>query len=486
MAVAEGTCPSCGAPIQFALGSSMAKVCDFCHATVARTDRGLHDLGRVAAIANTPSLIAIGDEGTVRGRPFQVLGRVQLDHGSGPWDEYYVAFDHGQRWGWLAYAEGRWYATEKVPGIELPPYGSLRVEHDVSFQNVGKFRIGEVRAGRVASAEGELPEADPPGQVRYYADAFGPGWAFATLDYQDGRSTPELFVGWAFAEPELQVTQLGPRSIHKVKTEQLKCPSCGGDIPKLSGDRVDRVGCPYCGALSEIATAKVISQQDRAMELPNIPIGTRGMFQDHEYLCIAYLRRSATFDDERYGWEEYLLWSQTQGYHWLVKDPETGWTWASNINIAELNLHVMPGATKFNGRHFTLRNTNTVRVDYVLGEVYWKCAVGETVRASDYVSGREILSREESPGEVKWSHSMPISWPVLARAFNLPVDGPGAAGLGASSALEVQLGGTSITVGRAIGIIVLCLVLCAIFALSDGSSGGTAGYRGSGIYVGGK
>ena len=72
-------CPSCGAPIEFGVGSSIAKVCEFCRATIVRSDRGLENLGKVADLANTPSLIAVGDQGTLAGRPFEVLGRVQLE-----------------------------------------------------------------------------------------------------------------------------------------------------------------------------------------------------------------------------------------------------------------------------------------------------------------------------------------------------------------------------------------------------------------------
>src|SRR4051812_40045645 len=100
MAQAQGSCPNCGAPIEFALGSSMAKVCEFCRHTIVRSDRGLENLGKVADLALTPSLIAVADEGTLNGRPLRVRGRVQLDWGKGPWDEYYVAFEHGQSWGW--------------------------------------------------------------------------------------------------------------------------------------------------------------------------------------------------------------------------------------------------------------------------------------------------------------------------------------------------------------------------------------------------
>ena len=282
MAVAQGTCPSCGAPIEFGVGSSLAKVCEFCRATIVRGDRGLQNLGKVADLAYTPSLIAVGDEGALGGRPFMVMGRVQLDHGAGPWDEYYVSFDYGQAWGWLAYAQGHWYVTTPATGLSAPRFDELRLELDVPLGTFGSFRVSEIKTGTIRSAEGELPAAFTPGYVRHYADCYGVNNAFATLDYGDNTSGYAVFVGWVFAEPQMQVTQLGPRSIHKVQTTQIRCPSCGGDIPKLSGDRAERVGCPYCGAVSDIATQQVVAQQEAALKQPDIPIGSRGSFEGVE------------------------------------------------------------------------------------------------------------------------------------------------------------------------------------------------------------
>src|SRR6185436_7423954 len=164
MAIGSGSCPSCGAPIEFRAGSSVAKVCEYCGATVFRTDRGLENLGKVADIANVPSLIAVGDSGTLAGRSFLVLGRVQLDHGAGPWDEYYFVYDGGASSGFLAYAEGVWYATAEAPAkVGVPPYESLRIEADVVLGDGGSFRVAEVKAARVVSAEGELPGRALPG-----------------------------------------------------------------------------------------------------------------------------------------------------------------------------------------------------------------------------------------------------------------------------------------------------------------------------------
>jgi hypothetical protein len=488
MAVAQGTCPSCGAPIEFGVGSSLAKVCEYCRATVLRTDRGLQNLGKVADLAHTPSLIAVGDEGTLGGRPFQVLGRVQLDHGAGPWDEYYVAFDYGQTWGWLAYAQGHWYVTTLAHGIAAPPLEALRLEMDVPLGQYGAYRVTELKQGSIHSAEGELPGALRPGFVRHYADCYGPQNAFATIDYGENTGGCAVFVGWIFDEPQMQVMKLGPRSAHKIKTEHIKCPGCGGDIPKLSGDRAERVGCPYCGAVSDIAAEQVIARQEAALKLPDIPIGSRGNFEGLEYVCIAYVRRGSDFDGDHFSWEEYLLWSQAVGFRWLVKDPESGWSWVVPANPSEVDLSRMPESVTWGGRTLSMRNENDATVEYVLGEVYWKCEVGETTHVMDFVHGRDVLGREQGAGEVHWSYATPVPWAVIAGAFSLPVDGAGGrfagAGGGGGVPAAAAQGGCSSAV-FALVIIAAILMLCMLGTC--GACGPTyAGTRGGGVYYGGK
>jgi hypothetical protein len=327
MAVAQASCPNCGAPIEFGLGSSWARVCDYCRHTVVRSDRGLQNMGKAAALANTPSLIAVGDEGVLGGRPFRVFGRVQLDHGAGPWDEYYLGLDYGQSWGFLAYAQGEWYATALSASVPVPPHAQLQVEQDIALGAAGTFRVAEVKSARVVATEGEVPGGTREGMQRLYADLWGQGRGFATLDYGEAGAQAALFLGYVLSEAELQVTQAGPRTVHKVKTEKLSCPNCGGDVPKLSGERAERLGCPYCGAVSDIALRTVVAQQERLQKATDIPVGSQGTFGAAGYVCIAYVRRGTSFDGEPYSWDEYLLFSQGVGFRWLVKDPESGWSW---------------------------------------------------------------------------------------------------------------------------------------------------------------
>lgn len=488
MAVAQASCPNCGAPIEFGLGSSWARVCDYCRHTVVRTDRGLQNMGQAAALANTPSLIAVGDEGVLGGRPFRVYGRVQLDHGTGPWDEYYLGLDYGQSWGFLAYAQGEWYATALSTALPVPPHAQLRVEQDVQLGPAGTFRVAEVKHARVVATEGELPGGIREGMQRLYADCWGQGRAFATLDYGETGAQAALFLGYVLTEAELSVTQAGPRTVQKVKTDKLTCPNCGGDVPKLSGERAERLGCPYCGAVSDIALRTIVAQQERLTGATDIPIGASGTIAGATYLCIAYLRRGTYFDGEHYGWEEYLLFSQGVGFRWLVKDPETGWSWVNPVNLAEVAYREAVSRVTYQGRMFTMRNRNQAKVEHVLGEVYWKCEVGETTTVWDYVSGRDVLSREGTDTEVRWSLSSPVPWPVVARAFNLAVDGPGGSKHYTASDAGDSSGGSNNTLWVIVIIVFLVLLVCAAEYCDGDGTGGSGGgvHFGGGVFSGGK
>ncbi|HXM34574.1 MAG TPA: DUF4178 domain-containing protein, partial [Pyrinomonadaceae bacterium] len=122
MSALIANCPACGAPVSFKTGSSVVVVCEFCQSVVARTDRALEDLGKVAEIVDTGSPLDVGLYGQHHGVAFELTGRAQLGHeAGGVWDEWYAAFADG-RWGWLAEAQGRFYITFE---LSFPEQGSL-------------------------------------------------------------------------------------------------------------------------------------------------------------------------------------------------------------------------------------------------------------------------------------------------------------------------------------------------------------------------
>ena len=107
-------CPSCGAEVIFKSGSSVVRVCDFCNSVIARTDRGVEDVGKVADVIESGSPLEVGLRGVCRGVAFELTGRAQVEHAAGGmWDEWYAALADG-RWGWLAEAQGRFYLTFQI------------------------------------------------------------------------------------------------------------------------------------------------------------------------------------------------------------------------------------------------------------------------------------------------------------------------------------------------------------------------------------
>jgi hypothetical protein len=199
------------------------------------------------------------------------------------------------------------------------------------------------------------------------------------------------------------------------------------------------------------------------------------------------VRRSTDFSGDTFYWDEYLLFSEGLGYRWLVKD-ERSWMWVMPVNLADLDLANMPGSVSWQKKRFSVRNTSPATVEYVLGEVYWKCEVGETTRASDYVSGAEVLSREESPGEVKWSYSAPVPWSVIASGFGLPEDGPGGRFQPAASSGFDYGGGVSRSSSSISQVIFLVVLLFICTTAFNGGCGvlPIPILGGSGSYYGGK
>ena len=98
---------------------------------MARTDRGLDDLGKVAEIMDSESPLKLGLKGQYKDQRFELTGRAQLRHEmGGVWDEWYATFSNG--WvGWLAEAQGRFYLTfyQPIPknGVQIPPFEHLQV-----------------------------------------------------------------------------------------------------------------------------------------------------------------------------------------------------------------------------------------------------------------------------------------------------------------------------------------------------------------------
>lgn len=419
-------CPSCGAPVEFAIGSSVVVICSYCRSVVARTDRGVESHGKVAALIDTGTPLRTGLAGKYRGNGFRITGRSQLRHqAGGVWDEWYAAFDDG-RWGWVAEAQGRYYVTFKV-GDEAPAYESIDLGRVIDG-----LTIAEIGRAELISAEGELPWRPEPGYAYAYADLTGTDRRFATIDYSE--DPPVVFKGHEVGLRDLGLEALEFSSA-RVKATALRCTQCGGPLDLTAPDQAQRIWCPNCRAGHDVTAGKLqyLSTLKKKKVAPMIPLGSKGTIDGDEYVVAGFMERAVRFDRD-YFWTEYLLYNRERGYRWLVSSDDH-WSFVTPLRAGEVGDSYAGGgvgkAVHYDGRRYRLFQDATARVTYVLGEFFWKVEVGETVDTADYIAPPFGISKEVTKTgarEVNYSHARYMTTEEVEAAF--PVNLPRPTGIG--------------------------------------------------------
>ena len=301
----------------------------------------LEILGQVAPLADLGSPLSLGTSGRYEKRGFTLVGRLQLDYGLGPWNEWYAAFDDGQ-WGWVAEAQGRVYVTFPTAAAGLPGYADARV---ASQFTVGDhlLTVTERRRAKFLAAEGELPFAARPGDNVYYCDVEGPDGIFGTLDYASSSSThPDaLFLG-----RQVDYEALFDRSVLKDRAPgqaggsvALNCPHCGAGVELRAPDEAQRVTCSACDSLLDCSRGQelfLLTASRRGGPEPMIALGAQGELHGRTWTLFGHLTRSVTFEGIRYQWEEYLLRDERRGgYRWLLYN-DGHWTWIDPVHAGDV------------------------------------------------------------------------------------------------------------------------------------------------------
>ena len=414
-------CPSCGAPVEFRSAASVYAVCAFCKNTLLRDGEDLKNLGRMAELMDDPSLIQISSEGSFRGLHFGVIGRIQLKHESGLWNEWHILFDDG-RSSWLSQASGEYVVSGQVPVSEtLPAFETLKPEMQVSVAG-RPFTVTDLETARCIAGQGELPFKVEAGYDVNTADLRG-GERFVTLDYSE--TPPLVFVGYPASFDELKLTNLRDAAANAssggatIKANAFNCPHCAAPLTIHSG-AIESVGCDSCGSIIGIdnASVQLLSCAGQSLRIqPPIPLGSKGRLQDIEWEAIGFLQRSTRSDGVDYAWTETLLFNAEQGFAWLV-EYQGHWNFARTLSSPP---SVGRGQSSFSWKdgQYKLFSSGSAEVTYVVGEFYWRVAVGESCLVEDYISPPNMLSREVTEKEASWSHSEYIEPDELCAAFQL-------------------------------------------------------------------
>ena len=311
-----------------------------------------------------------------------------------------------------------------------------------------------------------------------YADLAGPDGAFATIDYGDGSAPPELFVGRQI-DPAVMVLDSGvPIEQPEAAVTSLACPSCGGNLPIVTPGTTERIVCRYCGMTSDLehGALRALRAAPKPPTEPFVPLGAEGTLRGNKVICIAYLIRGCTVDGERYRWREYLLYGGPRvGYLWLMEEDGD---WKLVTPLGPGDVMVVGAFAKYAGRTFHSTQRVTASVEYVVGELYWRVELGETVDAADFKDGVDVLSVERAPTEVTYSLCEPVDAFVIAEAFALsPKAAPLATGGGGGGGDGSGGSGCLANIGWTVFVIIVVLIYIAM-EMDDCGFGGGGGFGG--------
>jgi hypothetical protein len=438
MSVLVANCPSCGAQVEFKSGQSIVVICEYCRSAIARTDRDLKDLGKVAELVETGSPLDIGLRGKWKDVPFELTGRAQLGHEmGGQWDEWYATFANG--WlGWLAEAQGRFYLTFQYPipeGVQVPSFDQLQLGQPVpGLPWPAPLMVAETGRATALGAKGEIPYLLTPGDTYYYADLSGVNKAFGTLDYNE--SPPLLFLGQqvTLADLGITTTRAPEREAKHIGAAQVSCPQCAGPLELRAPDKTERVTCPNCNSLLDVNQGQLqfLKALQKPWFQPVIPIGTVGDVPQGKMTIIGAMARSVTIEGTQYFWGEYLLYNPQIGFRWLVHSDDQ-WNYVQAVPPGEVEESTK--SVSYRGKRYKIFQDAQARVECVLGEFYWKVEAGEQVRGVDYVAAPYMLSKEVSTvyvsdpkdasktkratGEINWSLGTYITVPQVEKAFSV-------------------------------------------------------------------
>jgi len=199
----------------------------------------------------------------------------------------------------------------------------------------------------------------------------------------------------------------------------VSCPACGASLTlRALGQSVMAV-CPSCRSQLDVSRPDIraIKKYHQAATRLRIPLGTRGILKGQMFEVIGAMQRSV----HGFRWEEYLLFNPYIGFRWLVYSARH---WNFGTMLKEHPPLSAGGKLAWRGRKYAKFDWGNPVVDWVIGEFYWRVAVGEQVNASDFIAPPLMLSLEKSKGELIWTQLEYLEAAEVEAAFHVSTPPP--------------------------------------------------------------
>jgi ribosomal protein S27E len=435
----RANCPGCGAPIEFRSAASTHAVCGYCATTVVRDGETLKSLGKLSALFDDYSPLQLGASGLFQNKPFTVVGRLQYAWKEGLWNEWYCWFDntfdsapgdsitggHGAQspqasGAWLSEDNGQFvWMTPASAGGSFPAQESLRLNQQIVLAG-RNFEVTAMTEAHLSSGQGELPKIVPLHQPFGIVELRNAEGLILSLDYSEPKS-PSAYIGSAVKLEALQLKGLREASSANIKGgRQFACPNCGANV-SINLEKTKSLTCSSCNSLidtSQGAGQEVVSALQSEPIQPTLALGTSGQLKGVDWQLVGYVSmmgRAADAPDEVFGWEEYLMFNQGEGFAFLA-DTQEGWSISRPLSGS--GKLIGNGQTaSYLGNSYRFKERYTSEVNFVAGEFYWQVVRGAKTQVSEFTSKAATLIREQSASEITWSRSEPVDSALVAKAF---------------------------------------------------------------------
>lgn len=465
-------CPSCGAPVEFKSTASVTAVCDYCRTTLIRRGEEIANIGRMAELVDVPSRLQRGATGVWRGRPFGLVGRLQLRYEQGLWNEWHLLFDDG-RSGWLSEAGDEYVLTELKPLGSTPPAFAALATGQALRLNGRPYTLTNLLSAECVAGEGELPFQVGAGYTSPAADFRDESGRYATLDYSEVEhgGQPLFFEGEVVDFASLRWANLRegtPLPEINVVARALDCPSCGNALTLDLAD-VRTVGCGSCGAVLEPRDERLqlIGQAKEALKRgvpPTLTLGSEGSLRGEKLRVVGFMRRFQRDGNVEYPWHEYLLVGGRQQYWWLV---ESDGHWNLGRVLAKALKSSLFGIT-YEGSRFKHFQTYEARVSHVVGQFPWRVRLDDRAQVMDYVAPPRMISQEKTGQDLTWTVADYIPAEEIAAAFRLKSPLPKPNGIYADQPNPHLTGSRTVTRWLGLFVIAALVIHFALLALGPG------------------
>ncbi|CAN5352360.1 hypothetical protein BH10CYA1_BH10CYA1_17340 [soil metagenome] len=215
-----------------------------------------------------------------------------------------------------------------------------------------------------------------------------------------------------------------PPSMPKIRS--FSCPACGAPVTIRYPGATMSVVCDSCHSVIDVTNKnyEILSKYFSKTSLwcPTIPLNSRGKLDGKTWEVIGFMVRSDVAS--KYCWLEYLLFNPYYGYRFLTED-KGHWIFVTMIkrkpdNVYSTSVRVKtPSKVEMDNRVYRIYNRGISKVDYVIGEFYWRVVVGSEVNSADYIDPPQMLSIEYDDTEKIWSLGKHIDSKEVEKAFNL-------------------------------------------------------------------